>query len=91
MASVISLTTFRNTGPPWRHPGGAVVVYDPLLDDDRGGPVHVLLGSLTISLTTPGGSLYTYADCRGWMREAGFDAVTVTELADPDKLVTGRK
>jgi hypothetical protein len=51
-------------------PGGAVVVYDQMLDDDEPDLASVL-GSLNVALVT-GGSEYLVQDCRGWMEKAGF-------------------
>ncbi len=52
-------------------PGGALVVYDAIIDDERRRFVPGLLISLTMLLETPGGFDYTGADGRQWMREAG--------------------
>ncbi|TMM38910.1 MAG: methyltransferase [Actinobacteria bacterium] len=51
--------------------GGAVLVYDPMLDD--GEPdLHSALAGLNVALMTAGGSEYTVEDCRGWAGKAGF-------------------
>ncbi|WP_372410328.1 methyltransferase [Streptomyces luteireticuli] len=52
-------------------PGGAVVVYDPMIDDGRRSVANLLL-SLTLMVQSRGGSEYTPAECRGWMEEAGL-------------------
>ena len=39
----------------------------------------------------PGGFDYTGADCRGWMREAGFRETRVEHLVGPDSMVVGIK
>ena len=42
-------------------------------------------------IETPGGFDYTGADCRGWMREAGFRESYVEHLVGPDSMVVGIK
>jgi hypothetical protein len=51
--------------------GGALIVYDPMLDDDRTN-AHTLFAGLTMLLETQEGFEYTPAECRRWMAEAGF-------------------
>ena len=71
--------------------GGAVVVYDSLIDDDRSKNAFGLMMSLNMLIETPGGFDYTGADCIGWMREAGFKACSVEHLVGPDSMVIGIK
>src|SRR3954464_14065118 len=47
--------------------GGAVVVYDMLIDDDRRSNTSALLSSLNMLLWTTGGFGYSGSDCVGWM------------------------
>ncbi len=72
-------------------PGGAVVVYDAIIDDDRKQNAFGLLMSLNMLIETPGGFDYTGADCIGWMREAGFKDCRVEHLTGPDSMVIGIK
>ncbi|MDI5967336.1 methyltransferase [Streptomyces sp. SL13] len=51
-------------------PGGAVVVYDQMLDDTE-PELAAILGSLQVALVT-GGSEYPVTDCRQWLEKAGF-------------------
>jgi hypothetical protein len=71
--------------------GGAVVVYDAIIDDDRSKNAFGLLMSLNMLIETPGGFDYTGDDCIGWMREAGFDDCRVEHLVGPDSMVIGIK
>jgi hypothetical protein len=71
--------------------GGAFVVYEALIDDDRSQNAFGLLMSLNMLIETPGGFDYTGADCRGWMRETGFKSSRVEHLAGPDAMVIGIK
>ena len=52
--------------------GGALVVYDAIIDDDRSQNAFGLLMSLNMLIETEAGFDYTAADCAGWMTEAGF-------------------
>ena len=54
--------------------GGALVVYEAIIDDDRSKNAFGLMMSLNMLIETPGGFDYTGADCAGWMKEAGFSS-----------------
>jgi len=71
--------------------GGALVVYEALIDDDRRENAFGLLMSLNMLIETPGGFDYTGADCREWMRQAGFRESRVEHLVGPDSMVVGIK
>jgi hypothetical protein len=71
--------------------GGALVVYESIIDDDRSQNAFGLMMSLNMLIETPGGFDYTGADCAGWMRAAGFSATRVEPLVGPDSMVVGIK
>ncbi len=71
--------------------GGAFVVYEAIIDDDRSKNAFGLLASLNMLIETPGGFDYTGADCMGWMQEAGFHSTRVEHLVGPDSMVVGIK
>ena len=71
--------------------GGALVVYESIIDDDRSKNAFGLMMSLNMLIETPGGFDYTGADCSGWMRDAGFSATRVEHLVGPDSMVIGIK
>jgi len=71
--------------------GGAFVVYDAIIDDDRRENAFGLLMSLNMLIETPHGFDYTGADCQQWMREAGFRETRVEHLVGPDSMVVGIK
>lgn len=71
--------------------GGAVVIYESMIDDERRHSASGLLASLHMLLETPGGFDYTGADCLGWLEEAGFSARRVESLAGPDSMAVGVK
>jgi hypothetical protein len=71
--------------------GGALVVYESIIDDDRSKNAFGLMMSLNMLIETPGGFDYTGADCCGWMTEAGFSSTRVEPLVGPDSMVIGVK
>ena len=71
--------------------GGALIVYEAIIDDDRSKNAFGLLMSLNMLIETPGGFDYTGADCCGWMKEAGFQSTRVEPLVGPDSMVVGIK
>jgi hypothetical protein len=71
--------------------GGAFIVYESIIDDDRSTNSFGLLMSLNMLLETPGGFDYTGADCARWMKEAGFREASVEHLVGPDSMVIGIK
>lgn len=71
-------------------PGGFLLVYDPMLDDEL-SPLNNLLTSLTMLVVTHGGSEYHVDDARKWFDAAGFAEVTAKLLDTNDILLVGRK
>jgi cyclopropane fatty-acyl-phospholipid synthase-like methyltransferase len=71
--------------------GGALIVYEAIIDDDRRANAFGLLMSLNMLIETPGGFDYTGADCCGWMQETGFRETRVEHLIGPDSMVVGLK
>lgn len=71
--------------------GGALIVYEAIIDDDRSKNAFGLMMSLNMLIETPGGFDYTGADCAGWMKEAGFTVTRVEPLVGPDSMVVGIK
>jgi len=71
--------------------GGALIVFEALIDDERRQNAFGLLMSLNMLIETPGGFDYTGADCQGWMRDAGFRETRVEHLIGPDSMVVGIK
>ena len=69
--------------------GGALVVFDAVIDDERRRNAFGLLMSLNMLIETPGGFDYPGAECRAWMEEMGFRETYVEHLAGPDSMVVG--
>lgn len=71
--------------------GGAYIVYESIIDNDRSANSFGLLMSLNMLIETPGGFDYTGAECMAWMKEAGFRETRVQHLVGPDSMVIGIK
>ena len=71
--------------------GGALIVYEAIIDDERRANAFGLLMSLNMLIETPGGFDYTGADCQRWMQETGFRDTYVEHLVGPDSMVVGIK
>jgi precorrin-6B methylase 2 len=71
--------------------GGALIVYEAIIDDERRRNAFGLLMSLNMLIETPGGFDYTGADCRAWMQETGFRESYVEPLLGPEAMVVGIK
>ncbi len=71
--------------------GGAFIVYESIIDNDRSKNAFGLMMSLNMLIESPAGFDYTGADCEGWMKEAGFRETRVEHLVGPDSMVIGIK
>ena len=71
--------------------GGALIVFEALIDDERRQNTFGLLMSLNMLIETPGGFDYTGKDCSEWMRAAGFRETRVEHLIGPDSMVVAIK
>jgi hypothetical protein len=67
--------------------GGAVVVYDAIIDDDRRENAFGLMMSLNMLIETAGGFDYTGEDCLAWMREVGFSKPRIEPLVGPESML----
>jgi hypothetical protein len=64
--------------------GGALIVYESLIDDDRRANTFGLLLSVAMLLVTQNGFGYTGAQCRALMSHLGFRDSYVQPLIGPD-------
>jgi hypothetical protein len=71
--------------------GGAVIVYERLIDDERRANGPALLASLNMLIMTAGGFDFTAADCIGWMRDAGFKCPRTEQLTPEISMIVGSK
>ena len=57
-------------------PGGRVLVFNAFTDDDRTGPLYAALDNVYFTtLPFRHSTIYRWADCESWLREAGFTDV----------------
>ena len=70
-------------------PGGRVLVYERLIDDDRRRNATALLSSLNMLVVTPDGSEFSGTECAEWMRGAGFRDVYIEPLVAAHGMVVG--
>lgn len=71
--------------------GGAVIIIETIIDDERRTHVSGLINSLNMLLETEGGFDYTGAECMSWMTDVGFTDTYVEHLAGPRSMVVGIK
>lgn len=71
--------------------GGALIVHESIIDDNRSTNAFGLLMSLNMLIETPGGFDYSGADCTGWLKKTGFRKAFVEHLVGPDSMVVGIK
>lgn len=74
-------------------PGGAVVIYDTLLEDDRKAPAENVLQNLTLALMYVEGGLFTPSELENWLLAVGFEKPQFQsmQLARPMLLTVARK
>jgi len=71
--------------------GGALIVCEAIIDDQRRQNTFGLLMSLNMLIETQAGFDFTGADCSRWMRDAGFKETRVEALCGSDSMVVGIK
>lgn len=71
--------------------GGALVVMENIIDDDRRSNVSGLLMSLNMLIETGEGFDYTFRDFEAWVTEAGFTRAEILPLAGPTSAAIARK
>src|SRR5204862_3334430 len=73
--------------------GGAVVISELLVNDEKTGPAPAALMSLNMLIETVGGRNYTPAELRAWLEDIGFRNVRVVsfEGAGANGAVVGYK
>jgi hypothetical protein len=71
--------------------GGALIVYERLIDNERRVNAAGLLASLNMLLMTEGGFDFSAADCTAWMEETGFHNMSTEPLTDEQSMVVGHR
>jgi hypothetical protein len=72
-------------------PGGALIVYERFIDEERLIGAAGLLSSLNMLVMTKGGFDFTVSECISWMRVAGFRDMRCEPLADDHSMVIARR
>lgn len=73
------------------NPGGAVVVYGTMIDEERSEATLPLLMSLNMLIETPDGSDYTPGQCIEWLHRTGFEGGEARPLPGPETMVVARR
>lgn len=71
--------------------GGALVVIENVIDDERKENAVGLMMSLNMLIESYGGFDYTAADFTGWAKEAGFSHVNMMHLTGPTSALIAYK
>jgi precorrin-6B methylase 2 len=71
--------------------GGAFVVIENIIDDERNKNVFGLLMSLNMAIETDDGFDFSASDFSDWSREAGFREIELLPLAGPSSAVIAFK
>jgi SAM-dependent methyltransferase len=72
-------------------PGGALVVYEWLLDETRDAPPDVALFAVMMMVENEGGAAYTESEVQGWLTDAGLAFVETRRGHGPIAVVRGWK
>jgi len=72
-------------------PGGAILIKDFIMENDRSGPAFGLIFALHMLVHTPAGGTYTYDEVKAWTDAAGFLSGTATSLTPQTRLWLARK
>jgi hypothetical protein len=65
--------------------GGAAIVYETLIDDERRANAAGLMMSLNMLVLTDAGFDYTGADCQGWMQMPDSGTPTFSTSPAPNQ------
>jgi O-methyltransferase len=71
--------------------GGALIVIENIIDDERNKNAFGLMMSLNMMIETENGYDFTAEDFEGWASEAGFSQVSVMPLTGPSSAVIAIK
>ncbi len=72
-------------------PGGCLLIYEPVLDSSRTGPLTTLLSSLNMLVVTPSGGDVTAEEYRLWLQDNGFKDVFYKPIPAIRHLIGGYK
>ena len=72
-------------------PGGAILIKDFIMKNDRSGPAFGLIFALHMLVHTPGGDTYTHEEIKGWTDKAGFLEGKIVSLTPQTRLWLAQK
>jgi len=72
-------------------PGGAILIKDFIMDNDRSGPAFGLIFALHMLVHTPAGDTYTYDEIKSWTDRAGFRNGKIVSLTPQTRLWFAQK
>lgn len=72
-------------------PGGQLVIAEFLVDDDHQGPLVPLLFGLNMLIHTEQGVVFSFAELRDWLHEAGFRDARLVEAEAPSPLIVATR
>src|SRR5262249_42720967 len=68
-------------------PGGTLVIAEMIPNDSRTGPVFPLLFGLMMTIVTEEGDVFTMAQYKKWLKQAGFRNVKLVQVEAPSPLI----
>jgi 3-hydroxy-5-methyl-1-naphthoate 3-O-methyltransferase len=68
-------------------PGGTLVIAEMIPNDNRTGPIFPLLFGLNMLVHSEEGDVFTLAQYKEWLKQAGFTSVKVVEAEAPSPLI----
>ncbi len=71
--------------------GGALIVIENIIDDERRTNAFGLMMSLNMLIETPEGYDFSFADFDGWAKDIGFSQTSVMHLTGPSSAVIAIK
>ena len=68
-------------------PGGTLVIAEMIPNDTRTGPVFPLLFGVNMILQTEEGDVFTMAQYKQWLKQAGFKSIKTVQVEAPSPLI----
>lgn len=72
-------------------PGGTAIIAEFLVNDEHTGPPAGLIFGVNMLVNTDMGDVFSFAQVRGWLEEAGFASVRTIECPGPSPLIAATK
>lgn len=72
-------------------PGGTLLVYEWVLDEDRDGPADVAVFAVMMLVENEGGAAYTAREISAWLQDAGIAGVELRRGGGPIAVVRGTR